>query len=260
MLFKLLKTRGTLVGKKVAVLAQASSEPAVKSVILPGLKSIGASTGTAAYLTVSGADTTAAQAQLSSFIERWKSENVNALYVTGEDVSSQQFIEKVTQQMPGIQLLTDVGDMKTFGQDETKAGINPNPYQGVLIANGFSPHDYDQSANWKYCAAIYKKYIGQDAPDAETKVPGPDGKQLDTNGNINDACQSLSLFHDVATRVGQIPQRRQLGGRREHLRSDREPRRRSLRVADARASTTSTTHSSCNPSTRRSHRSATGSR
>jgi Periplasmic binding protein len=202
-LFKLLKARGTLVGKKVAVLAQASSEPAVKSVILPGLKNIGVATGTAAYLTVSGADTTAAQAQLSSFIERWKSENVNALYVTGEDVSSQQFIEKVTQQMPGIQLLTDVGDMKTFGQDETKAGITPNPYQGVLIANGFSPHDYDQSANWKYCAAIYKKYIGQDAPNAETKVAGPDGKQLDTNGNINDACQSLSLFHDVATRVGQ---------------------------------------------------------
>jgi hypothetical protein len=202
-LFRLLKARGTLVGKKVGVLAQASSEPAVKSVILPGLKNIGVSTGTAAYLTVSGADTTAAQAQLSSFIERWKSENVNALYVTGEDVSTQQFIEKVVQQLPGIQLLTDVGDMKTFGQDETKAGITPNPYQGVLIANGFSPHDYDQSANWKYCAAIYKTYIHQDAPDAETKVPGPDGKQLDTNGNINDACQSLSLFHDVTTRVGQ---------------------------------------------------------
>jgi hypothetical protein len=33
-------------------------------------------------------------------------------------------------------------------------------------------------------------------------VPGPDGKTLDTYGSINDACQILSLFHDVAAKVG----------------------------------------------------------
>jgi ABC-type branched-subunit amino acid transport system substrate-binding protein len=202
-LFKLLKKQGTLTGKKVGVLAEATSEDAVKKVILPGLKALGVKTGTPAYLTVSGSDTTAAQAQLSSFIERWKSEDVNALYVTGEDVASQQFMEKVSQGMPGVTLMTDTGDVLTFGKEEHNKGIKPNPYDGMLIANGFTPHDYDQSANWKYCAAIYKKYTGKTAPDAETKVPGPSGKTLDTNGSINDACQTLSLFHDVASRVGQ---------------------------------------------------------
>jgi hypothetical protein len=171
-------------------------------VILPGLNSLGVKTVTPAYLTVSGSDTTAAQGQLDSFIERWKSENVNALYVTGEDVASQQFMEKVSTEMPGVTLMTDVGDMLTFGKEETNKGVKPNPYDGILIANGFTPHDYDQSANWKYCAAIYQKYTGKVAPDAETKVPGPNGKTLDTNGSINDACQSLSLFHDIAARVG----------------------------------------------------------
>jgi ABC-type branched-subunit amino acid transport system substrate-binding protein len=201
-LFELLKKQGTLRGKKVAVLASASSEPAVRSVVLPGLKKMGVSTGTSAYLTISGSDTTAAQAQLASFIERWKSEGVNALFVTGVAVASQQFMEKVSQGMPGITLMTDVGDTLGFGKQEQHAGVRPNPYAGLLTAGGFSPHDYDRSANWKYCAAIYLKYTGKVAPDAETVVPGPGGKTLDTNGSINDACQSLSLFHDVATRVG----------------------------------------------------------
>src|SRR5207245_2307412 len=78
---KLLEKQGKLTGKKVAVLASSTVAASVKSVVLPGLKKLGVSTGTPAYLTVNGPDTTAAQAQLASFIERWKSENVNALFV-----------------------------------------------------------------------------------------------------------------------------------------------------------------------------------
>jgi hypothetical protein len=111
-------------------------------------------------------------------------------------------MEKVSRGMPGITLMTDVGDTLGFGKEEQHVGVRPNPYAGMLFAGGFSPHDYDRSANWKYCAAIYEKYTHKVAPDAETVVPGPGGKTLDTNGSINDACQSLSLFHDVATRVG----------------------------------------------------------
>lgn len=201
-LLQLLQKQGRLTGKKVAVLAEAATETAVKQVILPSLKQMGVATGTSAYLTISGSDTTAAQAQLASFIERWKSERVNALYVTGIDVASQQFMEKVSQAMPGVTLMTDVGDTAKFAQEEQNKGIHPNPYTGMLMAGGFTAHDYDRSANWQYCAAIYKKYTGKTAPDAETKVPGPAGKTLDTNGSINDACQSLTLFYDIASRVG----------------------------------------------------------
>jgi hypothetical protein len=106
--------------------------------------------------------------------------------------------------MPGITLMTDVGDTLGFGKQEQHVGVRPNPYAGMLTAGGFTPHDYDRSANWKYCAAIYQKYTHKVAPDAETVVPGPGGKTLDTNGSINDACQSVSLFQDVATRVGKF--------------------------------------------------------
>jgi hypothetical protein len=50
---------------------------------------------------------------------------VNALFVTGVAVASQQFIEKVNQGMPGITLMTDVGDTLGFGKQEQHAGVRP---------------------------------------------------------------------------------------------------------------------------------------
>ena len=201
-LFELLKRQGTLAGKTVAVLAESTSKAEVQQIILPGLKGLNVPMGTTAYLTLSSADTTAAQAQLDSFIERWKAEHVDALYIAGEGVASQQFMEKIANGMPGVTLMTDVGDTLSFAKQEQQAGVRPNPYTGMLIAGGYTPHDYDRSANWAYCASVYEKYTHKVAPNAETVVPGPDGKTLDINGSINDACQTLSLFHDVATRVG----------------------------------------------------------
>ena len=205
-LFELLKKQGTLEGKKVAVLAQQTSEPSVKAVVLPAIKKIGVATGTPAYLTINGPDTTAAQSQLDSFIERWKSEGVNALFVTGQNAVTKQFIEKVVKQMPGVILLTDVSDALPQGQDETKAGANPNPYEGLYLAGGYRAADYAKSDNWKYCAAIYKAELGKDAPGplANIKV-NVGGKVLQdqTYNLINDACQMVSTFQEIVTKMGQ---------------------------------------------------------
>jgi ABC-type branched-subunit amino acid transport system substrate-binding protein len=201
-LIELIDKAGSLKGKKVAVLASASSSKAVKDIIVPGLKGIGVKTGTSALLSVASGDTTAAQSQLASFIERWKSESVNAVFISGVNVASQQFVEKVRQGMPDATLLTDVGDTLNFGQQEQHAGINPNPYAGLLTAGGYTPKDYVKSANWTYCRTIYKQQTGKTAPNAFSVIPGPDGKTLDTYGSINDACQTLSLFKDVATKAG----------------------------------------------------------
>src|SRR6266853_751480 len=135
-LFELLKKQGTLDGKKVAVLAQQTSEPSVKAVVLPAIKKLGVATGTTAYLTINGPDTTAAQSALDSFIERWKTEGVNALFVTGTQVASNQFIDKVRSEMPQVMLVTDVEQALDFAKDETKAGKKPNPYEGILTATG----------------------------------------------------------------------------------------------------------------------------
>ncbi|HXQ62518.1 MAG TPA: hypothetical protein VN796_09305, partial [Acidimicrobiales bacterium] len=82
-LISLLKSQHILKGKKIAVLGELVSQNVVQNSVVPKLKSLGVPMGSTAILDVTGADTSAAQAQLESFIERWKSENVNALYVSG---------------------------------------------------------------------------------------------------------------------------------------------------------------------------------
>jgi ABC-type branched-subunit amino acid transport system substrate-binding protein len=204
-LFDLLKKQGVLDGKTLAVLAQQTSQVSVKSVVLPAIKKAGVKTGTTAYLTINGSDTTAPQQALDSFIERWKTEGVNALFITGQDAVTKQFVEKVTKQMPGVTLLTDTGDALSQGQDETKAGANPNPYQGLYLAGGFGAADYAKSDNWKYCAGIYKAALGKDAPGPLSVLKiNVGGKELtdQTYNTINDACQMISTFSEIVAKIG----------------------------------------------------------
>jgi ABC-type branched-subunit amino acid transport system substrate-binding protein len=205
-LFELLEKKHLLKGKKLAVLAEQTSQVSVKSAVLPAIQKTGVATGTTAYLTINGADTTAAQSQLDSFIQRWKSEGVNAIFVTGEDTVAKQFVEKVTKQMPGVMLLTDTGDALAQGQDETKAGMDPNPYQGMYLAGGYAAADYAKSENWKYCSGIYKAATGKEPPGPLTvrkvKVGGKEYTD-ETYNTINDACQMISTFAEIVAKMGQ---------------------------------------------------------
>lgn len=199
---ELLKRAHTLVGRKVAVLGEATTERSVKTVLVPGLQKMGVSLGSTGIITIAGADTAAASAQMQSFIEHWKTEGVNTVFLSGLQVSAQQFVPDLVKAMPGVQLVADNNTVGTYGQDLEKAGVRPNPYEGIIAASGLSAHDYDRSANWKYCAAIYEHAFHAQAPNAEVVLPGPRGHTLATNGAITDACTELTMFQDIAGRVG----------------------------------------------------------
>jgi len=201
-LLELLRRQHTLDGKKVAVLGEATTEHSVKTVLVPGLQKMGVHLGSTAILTIAGSDTTAASIQLQSFIEKWKTEGVNTVFLSGLQVTAQQFVPALVKAMPGVQLIADNGNVNTYGQNLEKAGVRPNPYDGIIAVGGESAHNYDRSANWKYCAAIYEAYFHMKAPDQETVVPGPNGHTLDINGSITDSCAELTMFHDIGERVG----------------------------------------------------------
>jgi hypothetical protein len=203
-LMTLMKQQHTLKGKKIAVLGEIVSQSTVNDSVIPGLTRLGVPMGSTAILDVTGADTSAAQSQLDSFIEKWKSEDVNALFVSGTQVASQQFMEKVRADMPNVMLISD-NDATVelgYGQQEKQEGRVPDPYEGVITVGGPTSAEYDQSSNWKYCASIYQEQTGKVAPNAETIIPGPNGKTLDTYGNINDACQLLTVLQEIGNRVG----------------------------------------------------------
>lgn len=202
-LLELLRQQHTLEGKKVAVLGGTTESAIVNDTIVPALKKQKVPLGSTALLSVgSTSDTTAAQAQLDSFIERWKGEGVNAVFLSGDLVSSTQFVTKLRKLMPRVLLMVDTADVERMGQQLTLQHVVPNPYEGILTANGPTAEVYDKSDNWKYCKAIYEKQTGKHAPDSNEVVKGADGKSVDTHGSITDACQQLAIFHDIATRAG----------------------------------------------------------
>ncbi len=106
-IMSLLKTQHILDGKKVAVLTETTATARVDDVVKPALDDIGVQQGSDAVLSISGSDTTSAQTQLDSFIEKWKSEHVDALILVGPAVSSKQFVNKVKGAIPDLQLVAD---------------------------------------------------------------------------------------------------------------------------------------------------------
>ena len=201
-LLELLAKRHTLAGRKVAVLGDTSIASTANSTIVPALTKMGVQVGTTGLLSVTGTDTTAAQAQLDSFIERWKTEHVDTVFMSGNAVSSPQFVTKLRRELPNILLLSDSTEALDYAQQLERAGTKPNPYQGLLAAEGQTTQEYADSANWKYCKDIYEETTHRHAPGPLDVIHYKGGKTLDTYGAINDACQLLSMFHDIAQRAG----------------------------------------------------------
>ncbi len=201
-IMSLLTTRHTLDGKTVAVLTETTSTAQVDSVVKPALDSIGVKQGSEAVLTISGADTTAAQTQLDSFIERWKTEHVDTLILVGSAASSKQFVDKIKGDIPGMQLIADTTAVEAGGQDDVKAGVVPNPYDGIITAEGRIGLEHSRTPNYTYCRDIYEKQTGIRIPLPNVVVKLPNGQQNDIYGNAEDACSYVTMFQDIAQRVG----------------------------------------------------------
>jgi hypothetical protein len=99
--------------------------------------------------------------------------------------------------------VTDIGDTRDQARQEVAAGIKPNPYEGIITTSGPTAAESDASANWKYCADIYKTQTGKDAEGASQVIKSADGKNtLDYHGGIDDACQLSAVLKQIGDRVG----------------------------------------------------------
>ena len=142
--------------------------------IVPALKKAKVKTGSTAILNITGTDTTAAQAQVDSFIEKWKSEGVNMVFLAGNLVSAKQFAESIKAGLPKATLVTDTDTALDQAKGEQDAGVKPNPYEGMISGTGLT-----QSERWankspilQQCVDIYEKATGE-------TVPGPDERDGD---------------------------------------------------------------------------------
>jgi branched-chain amino acid transport system substrate-binding protein len=198
-LLTLLQRQRTLQGKTVAVLGETGTQTSVTGTLVPGLKHIGAKLGSTGILTISGEDTTLAQSQLESIIERWKTEGVDAVWLSGDDTVATQFVTKLRQEMPGVLLMTDSA---ASAQHNAAAEPNPNPYDGMLTAGGLPAQQYFLQPGFQACAKTYQAAIGTRVIAPADLKPGPDGNKVEVYDAMEVACEDLAFFKYVADKVG----------------------------------------------------------
>jgi ABC-type branched-subunit amino acid transport system substrate-binding protein len=203
-LVELLKKRHIFDGKTVAVLGQVKSSAIVNNSIVPDLQAAGVKLGATGLLNIQDQDTSQPEMQLDSFIEKWKQQGVDIVLFSSYEATSLRFVQKVQKAMPNVQFLADNTQILGYAQNAKRTGITPNPYEGFMAASGPLHSEYEKSANWAYCKDIYKRQTGKDAPGPDDVIPykGNKNKTIDTYGVINDACQLLTMFDDIATKVG----------------------------------------------------------
>jgi ABC-type branched-subunit amino acid transport system substrate-binding protein len=198
----LLAEQHTLDGKKVAVVDAAADSARVDAVVKPKLQQLGVARGADATLTIASADTTAAQAQLASFIEHWKSDGTNTLILVGDEVGSKQFVEKIKQAIPAMKLISDTTSVLSGARDEQKANVTPNPYDGIITAEGQTGVEHTKTPHFTFCRDIWEKATGIKVPSPNVVIKLPNGKQNDIYAEVEDACVYTHMFDVIAQRVG----------------------------------------------------------
>jgi ABC-type branched-subunit amino acid transport system substrate-binding protein len=202
-LVNLVKAQGALTGKKVATLTDNNTVDEVKTVVKPALDSLGLAQGSPAVLSINGVDTSTPQSQLDSFIEKWKGEGVDAVWLAGTNVSGAQYVEKIKTQMPNVLLLADsFAPASQAAQDETATGRKPDPYDGMLSATGMTDSEDWQSPRLQQCVKTYEAATGQAVVGPDQLKPGPDGIRVEVWSGVQDICNELSLFEQIAKRAG----------------------------------------------------------
>jgi Periplasmic binding protein len=198
----LLKRESTLAGKTVSVVDIASDKPRVDSVVVPALRALGVQRGTDATLSIAGFDTTAALAQLDSFIEHWKTDGTNALILVGDEVSSKQFVEKIKAAIPAMTLVSDTTSVLDGGRSEQDAHVSPNPYDGVVTAEGQTGLEHTKTPHFAFCRDIWEKATGRKVPSPNAVLRLPNGKKYNLYDEVETSCLFTNFFSTIAKRVG----------------------------------------------------------
>ena len=199
----LLARNKTLKGKKVAVLTQPDSKDRVDSIVNPALKKMKVKQGTTAVLNVTSSDTTAAQSQLDSFIEKWKSEGVDTFVLVGQVVVAKNYVTKLKDAFPKATLISDqTPTALSGGQDAVSAKENPNPYEGLISAEGQSEQSRFETPVMQQCVKTYEKATGKKVVAPKDVKPNRDGKRDEIYASVEDACGDILFFTTIAEKAG----------------------------------------------------------
>jgi hypothetical protein len=124
------------------------------------------------------------------------------LILVGEQVGSKQFVEKIKAAVPDMSLVSDTTSVLDGARDEQKAHVSPNPYDGIITAEGQTGIEHTKTPHFAYCRDIWEKATAIKVPSPNVVVKLPNGKQNDIYSEVEDACASTTFFATIAKRVG----------------------------------------------------------
>jgi Periplasmic binding protein len=203
-LMNLLETEGSLEDKTVAVMSDDDTAARAEAAVIPALDELGVDQGSTAVITVTDAnDTAAGQAQLDSFIEKWKQEDVDTIVLVGLSIVSRQWVEKIKDKMPDVQLLADT-PTSTLEAARDAQHDNPenNAYEGLITADGRNGQETYEALVDDGCVKIAEDATGETVVAPEELKPGTDGKRTELWITVSDACTDLWMFRDIAEKAG----------------------------------------------------------
>jgi hypothetical protein len=202
-LVSLLTSEKTLEDKTVAILTDQDSKRRIDEVVVPALDGMGlAGEGSTAVLTISGTDTSAAQSQLDSFLERWKSEDVDTIIMGGPNVSNTQFVTKIADAIPGVMLVVDQPSAALGpAREANEATPDDNPYANTISAEGEPGVQHFDYPAMQDCIQLYESKSGNTVPKPGTEKV-VDGHRTELYTAQSDACNELTFFVEIAKKVG----------------------------------------------------------
>jgi hypothetical protein len=203
-LMRLLETEGTLEGRTVAVMSDDDTAARAEAAVIPALEELGVEQGSKAVITVTdAADTSQGQAQLDSFIERWKQEDVDTIVLVGLSIVSRQWVEKIKDQLPDVLLLADTPTSTLeAARDAQHDNPDDNAYEGLITADGRNGQETYEALIEDGCVEIAEAATGEKIVAPEDLKPGSDGKRAEVWITVSDACTDLWMFRDIAEKAG----------------------------------------------------------
>ena len=88
------------------------------------------------------------------------------------------------------------------GQDAVAAKIDPNPYQGLISAEGQSEQARFETPVMQQCVKTYEKATGTKVVAPKDVKPGADGKRVEIYASVEDACGDILFFKTIAEKAG----------------------------------------------------------
>ena len=159
--------------------------------------------GSTGILTLTGPETEASRSQLQAFIERWKTEKVNAVFLSGLDVTSKGYASEIKQALPEALLFTDASATVHEASDEVIAGTKPNPYDGMLSV--FGRHRERAVGEEEPVAPAVRRHLREGQRDEGARSHREkvvDGKKEQIDVAVTDFCSELFMFRTIAEKVG----------------------------------------------------------